>query len=201
MYLNRAKRKIASFHLRSICDALCQLFFLAMAGHAGAIQINFGVTPLVLRISRGQAAALVKGRRACRADLNVSSRASDGNQGQPKTASVARKEKPRGVLDPDQLHHALRNPERRRLYERARKATQRRRARGAIPVNAPDSIKAKGAKFGECTFRACFSPALFTSSLFAAFAQFRELLLFGHSIGSPQGIVLIPHSQDRGNVS
>jgi hypothetical protein len=56
-----------------------------MAGHAGAIQINFGVTPLVLRISRGQSAALIKGRRACRADLNVSSRASDGNQGQAKS--------------------------------------------------------------------------------------------------------------------
>jgi hypothetical protein len=80
----------------------------------------------------------------------------------------------------------FRDPERRRAYRREQKAKQRRRG-AQIPVNAPppDSIKAKGAKFGECTFRARFSPAHFTSSLFAAFAQFRELLLLGDSIESP----------------
>lgn len=29
----------------------CQLFLLAMSGHAGPILINFGVAPVVLRIS------------------------------------------------------------------------------------------------------------------------------------------------------
>src|SRR5262249_2975757 len=71
--------------LRSIhCDVLGQLFLLAMSGHAGPIQIAFGVTPVAYRISLCQAAALSKGGRACRADLNVSSRASDGKHGQPK---------------------------------------------------------------------------------------------------------------------
>src|SRR5262249_41811833 len=65
--------------------ALCSSFLLAMSGHAGPIQIDFGVTPLVLRISCGQEAALVNGRRACRADLSVSNRASDGNHGQPES--------------------------------------------------------------------------------------------------------------------
>jgi hypothetical protein len=78
----------------------------------------------------------------------------------------------------------LKDRERRLTYNRVWKVKQHR-AQGAIPVNAPDSIKAKGAKFGECTFRARFSPAHFTSSLFAAFAQFRELLLLGDSIESP----------------
>jgi hypothetical protein len=59
-------------------DELGQLFFVAMSGHAGPIQIDFGVTPVVCRISCGQAAALIKGRRACRTDLNVSSRAAFG---------------------------------------------------------------------------------------------------------------------------
>jgi len=55
-----------------------------MLGHAGPIQLNLGVTPIVYRKSCGQAVALLKGRRACRADLNVSNRASDGDRGQPK---------------------------------------------------------------------------------------------------------------------
>jgi len=67
------------------CDALCQSFLLAMWGHAGPIQMDLGVAPLVLRISLGQAVAFLKGRRACRADLFVSNRASDGNHGQPKS--------------------------------------------------------------------------------------------------------------------
>src|SRR5262249_28378979 len=74
------------FHLRSIhCDALCQSFLLAMSGHAGPIQMDLGVTPLVLRISLGQAVALLKGRRARRADLFVSNRASDWNYRQPES--------------------------------------------------------------------------------------------------------------------
>src|ERR1043166_2956366 len=66
------------------CDAFGQLFLLAMAVHAGPIQVTFGVTPVVDRISLGQAAALFEGRGARRADLNVSSRASDRKHGQPK---------------------------------------------------------------------------------------------------------------------
>src|SRR6266478_8917544 len=65
--------------------ALCRSFLLAMSGHAGPIQIDVGVTPVVCRISCGQTVALFKGRRACRTDLNVSSRASDGNHDQPKS--------------------------------------------------------------------------------------------------------------------
>jgi hypothetical protein len=42
----------------------------------------------------------------------------------------------------------LKDRERRLTYNRVWKVKQRR-AQGAIPVNAPDSIKAKGAKFGE----------------------------------------------------
>ena len=59
-----------------------------MSGHAGPIQMDLGVTPLVLRISLGQAVALLKGRRARRADLtgsSLSNRASDGDRGQPKS--------------------------------------------------------------------------------------------------------------------
>ena len=64
------------------------LFLLAMSGHAGPILINFDVTPVVLRISSGQQAALVNGRRACRADLTAGSggnRASDGDRSHPKS--------------------------------------------------------------------------------------------------------------------
>ena len=46
----------------------------------------FGVTPVVDWIPCGQAAALSKGRRARRTDLNVSSRAIDGNHGQTRAA-------------------------------------------------------------------------------------------------------------------
>ena len=59
-----------------------------MSGHAGPIQMDLGVTPLVLRISLGQAVALLKSRRARRADLtgsSLSSRASDGDRGPPKS--------------------------------------------------------------------------------------------------------------------
>jgi hypothetical protein len=87
MYPNRAKRRIRVIPMRSIhCDALGYLFFLAMSGHAGPIQMDVGVTPVVCRISCGQAAALLKGRRARRTDLNVSSRAIDGNHGQTKSS-------------------------------------------------------------------------------------------------------------------
>jgi hypothetical protein len=67
-----------------------------MSGHAGPIQIDVGVTPVVCRISCGQAAALFKGRRACRTDLNLSSRASDGNHDQPKSRD--------GRCQPERLH-------------------------------------------------------------------------------------------------
>jgi hypothetical protein len=59
-----------------------------MSGHAGPIQMDLGVTPLVQRISLGQAVALLKGRRARRADLaggSLSNRASDGDCGQAKS--------------------------------------------------------------------------------------------------------------------
>src|SRR6516164_1854865 len=60
----------------------CQSFLLAMSGHAGPIQMDLGVTPVVQRISCGQAVALLKGRRACRADLtSLGTRASDGGRG------------------------------------------------------------------------------------------------------------------------
>jgi hypothetical protein len=52
-----------------------------MSGHAGPIQVNFGDTPIVFRISSGQEAALMNGRRACRTDLTASlggNRASEG---------------------------------------------------------------------------------------------------------------------------
>jgi hypothetical protein len=75
---------------------LGQLFFLAMSGHAGPIQIDVGVTPVVCRISCGQAAALFKGRRACRTDLKLSSRASDGIHDQPKSRD--------GCCQPERLH-------------------------------------------------------------------------------------------------
>src|SRR6516162_10349535 len=78
-------RKAHSHLLSTHCDALCQSFLLAMSGHAGPIQMDLGVAPLVLRISLGQAVALLKGRRACRADLLVSNRARDGNHGQPES--------------------------------------------------------------------------------------------------------------------
>src|SRR5258708_7152887 len=78
--------------------ALCQSFLLAMSGHAGPIQIDVGVTPVVCRISCGQAAALVNGRRACRADLNVSSRASEGDRSHPEGCDCrCRSERRRGV--------------------------------------------------------------------------------------------------------
>src|SRR5258707_4369108 len=84
--------EFASFHhshVRSIhCDALCQLFFFAMSGHAGPIQIDVGVTPVVCRISCGQAVALLKGRRACLADLNVSSRVAKGTAAIQRAATV-----------------------------------------------------------------------------------------------------------------
>src|SRR6266702_4421962 len=72
----------------SLAAALCQLFLLAMSGHAGPIQMDLGVTPVVQRISLGQAVALLKGRRARRADLtggSLSNRASGGNHGQPES--------------------------------------------------------------------------------------------------------------------
>jgi len=47
--------------------------------------MDLGVTPLVYRISLGQAVALLQGLRACRADLNVGNRASDGDRGHPKS--------------------------------------------------------------------------------------------------------------------
>src|SRR5215470_7848367 len=65
--------------------ALCQSFLLATLGHAGPIQMDLGVTPLMYRISCGQAIALLNGRRACRADLNVSNSASDGGRGEQKS--------------------------------------------------------------------------------------------------------------------
>ena len=86
MYLNQ-NAEFAPFLLRSIqCDTPGQLFLLAMSGHAGPIQIAFGVTPVVDWIPCGQAAALSKGRRARRTDLNVSRRAIDGNHGQTKSS-------------------------------------------------------------------------------------------------------------------
>src|SRR6266849_4745298 len=59
-------------------DVLCRLLFLAILGHAGPICI----TPLV-----GQAAALLKGRRACRVDWiadSGGSRVSDGDRSHPE---------------------------------------------------------------------------------------------------------------------
>src|SRR5262249_23610624 len=79
----------SAFPLLSIhCDAPYQSFLLAMSGHAGPIQMDLGVAPLVLRISLGQAVAFLKSRRACRADLtggSLSNRASDGECGQPNS--------------------------------------------------------------------------------------------------------------------
>src|SRR5262249_9116091 len=72
----------------SLAAALRQSFLLAMSGHAGPIQMDLGVTPFVQRISLGQAVALLKGRRARRADLtggSLSNRAGDGDCGQPKS--------------------------------------------------------------------------------------------------------------------
>src|SRR5262249_509690 len=76
--------EFASFPCAS--DAFCQLFFLAMAGHTGPIQIGSVVTPVVCWISGGQAVALLKGRRACRTETggSLSNRASEGDCGQPK---------------------------------------------------------------------------------------------------------------------
>src|SRR5262245_32522780 len=69
-HYNVSQSRKAHSHLLSIhCDTLCQSFLLAMSGHAGTIQMDLGVAPLVLRISLGQAVAFLKGRRACRADL------------------------------------------------------------------------------------------------------------------------------------
>src|SRR5262249_53900186 len=81
-------RKFPIQESKSFAAALCQSFLLAMSGHAGPIQMDLGVTPLMLRISLGQAVAFLKGRRACRADLtegSLSNRASDGECGQPKS--------------------------------------------------------------------------------------------------------------------
>ena len=64
--VSQSKRRIGIIPLRSIqCDTPGQLFLLAMSGHAGPIQIAFGVTPVVDWIPCGQATALSKGRRAC----------------------------------------------------------------------------------------------------------------------------------------
>jgi hypothetical protein len=68
------------------------------------------------------------------------------------------------------------------VLETRLRASEKRQGRD--PGERPDSIKAKGAKFGQCTFRARLA-ALFTNSLFAAFAQFRELLPLGDSMESP----------------
>src|SRR5215510_14251413 len=88
-YYNVYQSRKTHSHLLSIhCNALCQSFLLAMSGHAGPIQMDLGVAPLVLRISLCQAVAFLKGRRACRADLTggfLSNRASDGERGQPKS--------------------------------------------------------------------------------------------------------------------
>jgi len=65
--------------------ALCQSFLLATLGHARPIQMDLGVAPLMYRISRGQAVALLNGLRAGRADLNVGSRASDRGRGEQKS--------------------------------------------------------------------------------------------------------------------
>src|SRR5262252_6588672 len=70
---------------RTPVPRFCQSFLLATLGHAGPIQMDLGVTPLMYRISCGQAVALLNGRRACRADLNVSNRASDGGRGEQKS--------------------------------------------------------------------------------------------------------------------
>jgi hypothetical protein len=76
----------------------CQSFLLAMSGHAGPIQIDVGVTPVVCRVSRGQAVALLNGLRACRADLNVSSRASEGDRSHPEDCDCrCQSERRRGV--------------------------------------------------------------------------------------------------------
>ena len=92
----------AHSHLLSIhCDEICQSFLLAMSGHAGPIQVDLGVAPLVLRISLGQAVALLKGRRACRADLtggSLSKRASDGECDQPKSRNGRCQPEPRRGL-------------------------------------------------------------------------------------------------------
>src|SRR5215472_2373358 len=77
--------------------ALCQSFLLATLGHAGPIQMDLGVTPLMYRISCGQAVALLNGRRACRADLNVGSRASDGGRGEQKRRDGGQPELRRGL--------------------------------------------------------------------------------------------------------
>src|SRR5262244_278337 len=85
MFLNRAKRIPICYQFTV---TRFESFLLAMSGHAGPIQMDLGVAPLVLRISLGQAVAFLKGRRACRADLtggSLSNRASDGECGQPKS--------------------------------------------------------------------------------------------------------------------
>jgi len=55
--------------LDRVIDAFRQLFQLVMLGHARPIQIDFGIAPIVLRISSGEDAALVYGRSARRTDL------------------------------------------------------------------------------------------------------------------------------------
>src|ERR1700756_1625703 len=81
------KARSSRYSLRQFtATRLATLFLLAMSGHAGPIQIAFGVTPVVYRISCGQAAALLKGRRAGRTETGgLSNRASDGDCGQPKS--------------------------------------------------------------------------------------------------------------------
>src|SRR5262249_22585266 len=78
-------RKFPIQESKSFAAALCQSFLLAMSGHAGPIQMDLGVTPLMLWISLGQAVAFLKGPRACCADLNVGNRASDGGCGEQKS--------------------------------------------------------------------------------------------------------------------
>jgi hypothetical protein len=64
---------------------------LAMSGHAGPIQMDVGVTPVVCRISCGQAAALLKGRRARRTDLTSAAAPSMGTTVKQRAAmNVAR---------------------------------------------------------------------------------------------------------------
>jgi hypothetical protein len=113
-----ASHSFATIEARGVCDQftvtrLGQLFFFAMSGHAGPIQIDVGVTPVVCRISCGQAAALLKGRRACLADLNLSSRASDGYHDQPRSRD--------GRCQPERLHDTSPSIGHQRLRRRHRR--------------------------------------------------------------------------------
>jgi len=55
------------FHVR--LPMRSRSFSFAMNGHACPVLIDLGVAPVVLRISTGQDAALMNGRRASRADV------------------------------------------------------------------------------------------------------------------------------------